>query len=127
MDERDYRHEHRRQRRLEQLGSNKPRCIISGESDPAALHRHHPGGRKYTNEMVVLSLNHHAKAEELRRDHPPEQTGPPTQLEREGRLLLGIADLLSLVKRVPLELIELIRQVALRLIDGGQVREGEQP
>lgn len=89
MHEHDYQHERRRQRRLEHLGSNRPRCIISGESDPAALHRHHPGGRKYTAETLILSLNHHAKAEELRHNHPPELTDPPAQLECEGRLLLA--------------------------------------
>jgi hypothetical protein len=105
---------------LERLGSNNPSCIIDGEKDPSVLHRHHPGGHKYTDETVILCLNHHQKAEELRKDHPPEMAGPPSELECEGRLLLGISDLLSLIKNPPPETIHLIRQTAFRLIERGE-------
>jgi hypothetical protein len=94
--------------------------MIDGEKDPSVLHRHHPGGHKYTEETVILCLNHHRKAEELRKDHPPEMAGPPSELECEGRLLLGVSDLLSLIKNPPPETIHLIQQTAFRLIERGE-------
>jgi len=120
MNDNGYNRERRKQNRLERLGTNTPRCIISAESDPVALERHHPGGRRYTDETIVLNLVYHRKAEELRKEHTAEIPGPHSELECEGRLLLGIADILSLFKRIPQELIELIRRVGIRLIDLGR-------
>ena len=121
MDHREYERERRKQARLELLRSNNPSCIICREKHPRVLHLHHPGGRKYTDETVILCSNHHGKAEELQIDHPPGTTGPPSELECQGRLLLGIGDLLSLIKPSPPELIDLIRQSGLQLIEGGQL------
>jgi hypothetical protein len=121
MDHSEYQRERRNQARLELLRSNDPSCIICREKDPSVLHRHHPGGRKYTDETVILCRNHHGKAEELQKDHPPGTTGQPSELECQGRFLLGIGDLLSLIKHPPPELIDLIRQSALQLIEGGQL------
>jgi hypothetical protein len=120
MNQRNYDKERRRQQRLERLGTNEPRCVVTGEGDPVVLERHHPGGRKYTEETIILNLVYHRKAEELRKEHPEEIPSPHSELECNGRLLLGIADILSFIKRVPRELIELIRQVGIRLIDSGR-------
>jgi hypothetical protein len=122
MHDTEYKQDRRKQARLGQLGSNKP-CVICGEVDPRVLQAHHPGGRKYTDEAIILCLNHHGKAEELRKDHPPELTGPPSELECDGRQLLGMGDLLSLIERVPPETVDLIRQTAFRLIDRGQLSQ----
>jgi hypothetical protein len=121
MDHSEYERERCKQARLERLRSNNPSCIICREKHLRVLHRHHPGGRKYTDETVILCSNHHGKAEELRIDHPPGNPGPPSELECQGRLLLGIDDLLSFIKHSPPELIDLIRQSGLQLIEGGQL------
>lgn len=126
MNDREYRKERRRQARLERLGCNDPFCIIDGEDDPRVLQAHHPGGHKYTNATVLICLNHHG-AEELRKDHPPELSTDPDALECDGRHLLGLADLLSLLE-VPPEIVELIRQAGFRLIEAGLVgAHGDQP
>src|ERR1051326_7671486 len=121
MDEFEYQRERRNQARLERFGSNNPFCIIGGENDPRVLQQHHPGGHKYTEETVTLCLNHHAKAEELRLDHPQETAGPHSQWEIEGRLLLGLSDLLTLLEHVPAEIVSLTRRIARRLIETGQL------
>jgi hypothetical protein len=120
MNPREYDKERRRQHRLERLGMNDPRCIITGERNPVGLERHHPGGRKYTGETIILNLVYHRMAEELRKEHPAEIPGPHSQFECDGRLLLGIADVLSFVKRIPHELIEPLRQIGTRLIDASR-------
>ncbi len=65
--------------------------------------------------------------EELRKEHPRELTGTASYLECKGRLLLGIADLLSLMHQVSPELIELVRVAALDLIERGQRIDGDRP
>jgi hypothetical protein len=121
MDDSEYKREKRKQARLERLMAKNPTCLICGENDSCVLDRHHPGGHKYTDETVMLCRNHHRKAEELRKDHPPELTGPPSELECDGRFLLGIGDLLSLVEHVPSETVGLIRQTAVCLIERDQL------
>lgn len=69
---------------------------------------------------MFLCLNDHARAEELRKDHPKETAGEPSYLECEGRTLLGNTDLLSLLPRIPSEPVERIRGVGFDLIDRGR-------
>ena len=45
MNELELKRERRRQRALERLGSNNPRCVICGCDDPLALELHHVAGR----------------------------------------------------------------------------------
>jgi hypothetical protein len=44
MNERELNRERRRQRALERLGTNTPRCVACGHNDPHALELHHIAG-----------------------------------------------------------------------------------
>jgi hypothetical protein len=112
----DYEKERRRQARLERLGSNNPKCLFCDEDDPSCLEQHHISGKKFGDVCATVCRNHHRKLSDKQKEHPPTGPGIPTPLERLGRLLLGIADALELLN-VPQQLLDPIRDVALRLID----------
>ena len=47
MDKRELNRERRRQRALERLGTNDPRCVVCGYDDPLALELHHVAGHDF--------------------------------------------------------------------------------
>ena len=51
--------ERRRQRALERLGTNTPRCVVCGFDNPLALELHHIAGRAYDDELVPVCRNCH--------------------------------------------------------------------
>lgn len=123
MNDREYNRERRRQFRLEQLGSNDPKCPFCNEDDPACLELHHLSGKKFGDDLIPVCRNCHRKLSDWQKDHPPILRGQPDTLECFGRLLLGIADALEL-------LISLIRRAAEYLIEIGQgsrACQGAQP
>jgi hypothetical protein len=85
--------ETRRVRRLSRIGTGAY-CIVCGETRWQCLEIHEPAGRiagKVRDAVaVVLCRNCHAVATELQLDHSCEGDG-------KGRLLHGIADLLTMV------------------------------
>ena len=87
----------RKQRALQRLGTRNPRCVVCGEEDWIVLELHHVAGRKFSDEMVILCANCHRKASDLQKDHPPINDNPPNPAECRGRLLLGLADLNTLL------------------------------
>ncbi len=87
--------EHRKQRALQRLGSNQPRCVACGEDDWRCLERHHIAGRAYDDGTVILCRNCHRKQSEPS-DNADAPTDPPS-LERVGRFLLGLAALLLML------------------------------
>jgi hypothetical protein len=116
--EKEYDKERRRQARLERLRSNEPKCLFCDEDDPFCLERHHISGRKFGDDCVTACLNHHRKLSDKQKDHPPVVPGTPSTIECCGRLLLGVADALELLK-VPPALVDLIRQAGVHLIEWG--------
>jgi len=115
--------ERRRQKALERLGSNNPRCVACGESDPRCLELHHPGGKTYTADTIIQCRNCHPKLEDGRRDHPGQVGNPPELGERIGHLLLGLADLFVL-------LVDILRKWGIQLIEhakGELTNGGPQP
>ena len=88
--------ERREQQRLERLGTNNPICPCCGETDSRCFESHHIAGRKYDPTKTPLCLNDHAKVTDDQKDHPEKIAGEPHPLERIGRFLLGLADLLAL-------------------------------
>ncbi len=88
----------RKQRALERLGSDGPRCVSCGEEDWRCLEFHHISGRAYGEEGVVVCRNCHRKLSDPQKDHPPGLTAAqPPLLERVGHYLLGLADLLGML------------------------------
>lgn len=117
----------RKQRALERLGSDHPRCAHCGEADERCLELHHVAGQAYSEECAVVCRNCHRKLSDAQKDHPPALAdGEPPYLERIGHFLIGLADLLEM-------LIEKLREYGMVLIEaaiecpepyGIQVSEG---
>jgi len=88
----------RKQRALERLGSNDPRCLCCGEEDWRCLEFHHLAGQKFGEEGAVVCRNCHRKLSDPQKDHPPALTSAQSGLlERVGHFLLGLADLLEML------------------------------
>jgi|SRR6185503_17220851 len=89
--------ESRRRRALERLGTDNPKCLLTCEDNPVALHLHHVAGHKYGDVVVPVSLTVHAKVSDLQKDHPHKIEGCKNPLEGIGHLLLGLGDMLEVV------------------------------
>jgi hypothetical protein len=61
MDQLELNRERRRQRALERLGNNNPRCVICGCDDPIALELHHVAGRAFGDDTVPVCRNCHRR------------------------------------------------------------------
>jgi hypothetical protein len=108
MNKRDLNRERRRQRALERLGSNKPRCIFCDCDDPLALELHHIAGAAFDHEKVVVCRNCHRRLSDWQKDHALKQNDPPSDLERIAHFLEGLADLFEM-------LVERLREFAATL------------
>ncbi len=97
----DLAREIRKQRALERLNSNDPRCIHCGEEDWRCLEFHHIAGRAYSEEGAVMCRNCHRKLSDSQKDHPAAlTTSQPVLLECVAHSLLGLADLLEMLVTV---------------------------
>jgi hypothetical protein len=120
MNELELNRERRRQRALERLGSNNPRCVICGHDDPLALELHHIAGRAFGDEKVPVCRNCHRPLSDYQKDHPLGQAKQPGGVEPIRRFLLGLADLFEMV-------VKRLREFAVRLADldsGGHSQNG---
>lgn len=97
MTELELKKEARRQRRLEKLGTNKPRCGVCGESSWQCLELHHAAGQAHGDATVILCRNCHRKATDDQKDHPRSNPEADRTLCSIGYFLLGLADMLRLV------------------------------
>jgi hypothetical protein len=97
MDQLELNRERRRQRALERLGSNNPRCVICGYDDPLALELHHIAGRAFGDEKVPVCRNCHRPLSDWQKDHTPQLSHPPSESEWLLHMVEGLADLLELV------------------------------
>lgn len=97
----DFERERRRQRALERLGTDDPRCVSCGEGDWRCLEFHHLSGHAYGEEGVVMCRNCHRKVSDSQKDHPAALTdSQPVLLERVAHFLFGLADLLEILVAV---------------------------
>jgi hypothetical protein len=94
----ELRQEKRKQRVLERLGTDNPRCVFCGEADLRCLEQHHIAGRAYGEECAPVCRNCHRKLSDSQKDHPPRLTGAqPVLLEQVAHFLFGLADLLEML------------------------------
>lgn len=100
----------RRQRAIERLGVENPKCVRCPENDPLVLERHHIAGQAYDEATVIMCRNCHRKLSDLQRDHPEKIQDPPDALEQIAHFLMGLADLFEF-------LIGKLREFAKELID----------
>ncbi len=111
----DLNKEKRRQKALERLGTNTPRCVHCGESDYRCLEAHHIAGRAYDEETVVTCRNCHRKLSDSQKDHPNTPAGEdPSLLDQIGHFLLGLADLFEM-------LMQKLREFGRLLIEGASL------
>lgn len=87
--------ESRSRRALERFGTENPKCLLTGEDNPVALHLHHVAGHRYDDVVAPVSLTVHAKVSDLQKDHPGKIEGCKNPLEDIGHLLLGLGDMLE--------------------------------
>jgi hypothetical protein len=89
--------ERRRQRALERLGSNNPRCVVCGCDDPLALELHHLAGQSFGDDVAPVCRNCHRRLSDYQKDHVVDQASPPGEVEPIRRFLLGLADLFEML------------------------------
>jgi hypothetical protein len=110
MDEEYLKKKRRRQRRLERLGINTPRCVVCGEDDPSCLELHHIPGRKFSDELVIVCRNCHRRLSDAQKDHPRQEADPPSVVECIVHFLQGLADLFE-------QLVPQLRKIAKQLAE----------
>ena len=89
--------EARKQRRLEALGTNDPRCGICGDTDWRVMERHHVADHGRDEATVCICRNCHRKVSDDQKDHPTLNPHSDPMLDRIGHFLLGLADMLRLI------------------------------
>jgi hypothetical protein len=97
MDQLELNRERRRQRALERLGTNNPRCPFCRFSNPLALELHHIAGEAFDETEVPVCRNCHRTLSDWQKDHPACIGDQPNDLERVGHALLGLADMFELL------------------------------
>jgi hypothetical protein len=97
MDKFELNRERRRQRALERLGSNNPRCVTCGCDDPLALELHHLAGQSFGDDVAPVCRNCHRRLSDYRKDHAIGQASPSGEVEPIRRFLLGLADLFEML------------------------------
>lgn len=97
MDKMELAREVRKQRRLERLGTNEPRCGTCGETDDRCLEKHHVADHGRDEATVLVCRNCHRKVSDDQRDHPPFDRASDPTLDAIGHFLLGLADLLRII------------------------------
>jgi hypothetical protein len=99
MNNNDMARERRKQRRLEALGTNEPRCATCGETDWRVIEQHHVADHGRDSAMV-LECPHLPRAD-VGRTNPRAYMGfnpnAEPMLDRIGHFLLGLADMLRII------------------------------
>jgi hypothetical protein len=97
MNNNDMARERRKQRRLEALGTNEPRCATCGETDWRVIEQHHGADHGRDSAMVLECRNCHRKLGDDQKDHPAFNPNAEPMLDRIGHFLLGLADMLRII------------------------------
>ncbi len=101
MNDHELKRERRKQRALERLGTNNPKCPFCGADEPLVFELHHIAGRAHGDEALPVCRNCHRILSDWQKDHPPRNGNPPSDSERIAHFLLGLADMFELlVKRL---------------------------
>ena len=110
MDKINMAREARKQRRLEKLETNNPRCGTCGDTDWRVMERHHVADHNRDEAKVCICRNCHRKVSDDQKDHPTFNPKSDPMLDCIGHFLLGLADMLKLI-------IEKLTAFGLALID----------
>lgn len=110
MNNDDWKREKRKQRRLEALGTNDPKCGCCGVTDWRCLELHHVADHGCDATTVIVCRNCHRGLSDDQRNQPPFDSDADPTLHAIGRFLLGLADMLSAI-------LERLRSCGLALIE----------
>lgn len=98
MDEVEIARETRKQRRLEMLGTNTPRCGTCGHNRWQSIEKHHPSGiARDKTTTVLICRNCHRELSDNQKDHPAFHPGTDKTLDMIGHFMLGLADMLRMI------------------------------
>jgi hypothetical protein len=86
-----------KQRRLKQLGTDRPICGMCGEAGWRCLEAHHVAGRRHDPRTVILCANDHLRVTDDQKDHLSTENHADPLLDKIGRFLLGLADMLRVI------------------------------
>lgn len=89
--------ERRKQRRLEALGTNDPRCGTCGENRWQCIEAHHPCDHSREATTVLECRNCHRVLSDDQKDHPAFDPNADPMLDAIGHFLLGVADMLRII------------------------------
>ena len=89
--------ETRKQRRLETLGTNNPRCAKCGDGRWQCLELHHVADHGLDDATVCVCRNCHRVLSDLQKDHPPVDSNADPLLSAIGHFLLGLVDMLRII------------------------------
>lgn len=94
MSETQMQRETRKQKALDRLGTDHPVCACCPMDDWRCMELHHLEGQRYGKTLVILCRNCHRILTDDQKDDPAPVGEPIHMLERIGRYLLGLANLL---------------------------------
>ncbi|WP_295631733.1 hypothetical protein [Novosphingobium sp.] len=89
--------ERRKQKRLEKLGTNEPRCGTCGEGRWQCIEQHHPADHGRDETTVLVCRNCHRVLSDEQRGHPAFDHDADPFLASVGHFLLGLADMLTII------------------------------
>jgi len=94
MDKNDLARETRKQRRLEMLGTNDPRCANCGDTRWQCIELHHVADYDRDDTTVCICRNCHRVLSDDQKDHQAFDPNADPTLDMIGHFLLGLADML---------------------------------
>lgn len=97
MNDKELAAECRKQRRLEKLGTNEPRCGTCGEGRWQCIEEHHPADFGRDDATVLVCRNCHRILSDEQRGHPAVNLDADPLLASIGHFLLGLADMLRVI------------------------------
>lgn len=97
MNDEELARERRKQRRLETLGTNEPRCGMCGECDWRVIEQHHVADHGRDDATVLVCRNCHRKVSDDQKGHPAFDPAADSMLASIGHFLLGLADMLRII------------------------------
>ena len=89
--------ERRKQKRLEKLGTNEPRCGTCGENRWQCIEQHHAADHGRDETTVLVCRNCHCVFSDNQRGHPAFDPDADPLLASIGHFLLGLADMLRAI------------------------------
>ena len=97
MANKEFDRERRKQKRLEKLGTDEPRCGTCGEGRWQCIEEHHPADYGRDEATVLVCRNCHRVLSDDQRGHPAFDPDADPLLSSVGHFLLGLADMLNII------------------------------